>query len=89
MITTRATRNEVTNPTISSWIWDEENSEDDTIRSNPDSPIIVGTASKNEYKTVVRLFNPKTRPPVIVAVDLDRPGMTEIDWKRPIRKQCL
>jgi hypothetical protein len=79
LITTNATRNDVTKPSASKPTCDEDSGVNDINRSKLETPIIVGTANKNEYNTIVCLFNPNTSPPVIVAVDLDRPGITEID----------
>ena len=57
--------------------------------SRTDAAIIVGTASKKENSTAAFLLVPRNSAPIIVAADLETPGITEIDWKRPIKKEFL
>ena len=40
---------------------------------------IVGTASKKENSTITFLRRPNINPPIIVAADLETPGITAMD----------
>jgi hypothetical protein len=49
------------------------------MRSNPEAAIIVGTARRNEKRTIVCRFIPNAKQPIIVGTDLDTPGITDTD----------
>lgn len=49
------------------------------IKSNAVAAPIVGTASKKENSTIVFLFRPRIKPPIIVAAALETPGMIAMD----------
>ena len=49
------------------------------IISSPDAANMVGIANKKENSTAVFLFVPRNKAGIIVAADLDTPGITEID----------
>ena len=49
------------------------------IKSNPAAAHIVGTANKKENSTIVFLFRPRNKPPIIVAAARETPGMIAMD----------
>ena len=49
------------------------------IKSNAAAPPIVGTASRKENSTIVFLFRPRIKPPIMVAAARETPGMTAMD----------
>jgi len=53
-----------------------------------DGQLNVGTASKKENSTIAFLFNPKIKPPIMVAAALETPGTIAIIWKTPTKKHC-
>jgi len=75
-------------PIDNNWISQGEKCVDDLIMSNPVAATMVGTARRNENSTASFLDNPVTNPPMIVAADLETPGIIETVWKRPIRMAC-
>ena len=57
--------------------------------SRADAANIVGMANKKENSTAAFLFVPRRRAGMIVAADLETPGITDTDWKTPIRNAFL
>lgn len=70
-----ATAKEVKKPTVRRPIWSKENRLAFLARSRPVAASMVGTARRKENSTIVFLFNPRARPPIIVAAARETPGM--------------
>ncbi len=83
-----ATIKEVINPVIKKLIWLNENSPALLNKSKKVAAVIVGTASKNENSTIVFLFNPRIKPPIMVATALETPGIMATIWKTPTKNDC-
>ena len=58
-------------------------------RSRDVAASMVGIARRNENSTAVFLFVPKNSAGIIVAADLETPGIIEKDWRIPIKKAFL
>ncbi len=80
-----ATIHDPTNPTPSTEYSKGENAKLLFTRSKIVAASIVGTARRNENSTAVFRFVPKKSAAIIVAADRETPGITAIDWQRPIR----
>ncbi|MEK7097677.1 MAG: hypothetical protein AAB906_02425 [Patescibacteria group bacterium] len=84
-----ATTKEVTRPAAKTPQSFELNSPALFKRSRPVAANMVGKAKRKENFTIVFLFTPNIRPPMIVAAERERPGMIAKDWKMPIKKDCF
>ena len=49
------------------------------IKSKVAAAPIVGTAKRKENSTIVFLFRPRSKPPIMVAAALETPGMMAMD----------
>lgn len=74
-----ATKKDVANPTNKIEYSETVKEKSLFIISSIDAAKMVGTASKKENSTAVFLFVPRNNAGIIVAADLDTPGITEID----------
>ena len=54
-----------------------------------EAPNIVGIAKKNENSVDTYLDAPNNIAPMIVAPDLEVPGIKESTWKHPMKKAIL
>jgi hypothetical protein len=85
----RAKIKEKIKPADRKFICDTENVLIFFARSSTVAASMVGMARRKENSTIVFLFNPSIRPPIIVAAERDTPGTMAIDWKRPMSKRVL